>query len=403
MDSLFDKPHLTAEQSQHLLSDRNLHLASRAIWGISSYVLLWSVLLASALLKVHDPVVLQWLYQATAFIVTVAFFRLYLTHKAREHALSRRLCCFYLHAGVIISAASWGLVASEALTIQALEEFRPIVIGATAGTMVGGAFTLAASRSLWVALLVSTGLPLILTVNSLAMIDATAFNLLFLACFVVCGCVAAQFYSSYHELAVSRLMLEVKAKELAAMVDQDGLTAVFNRRYFDQSLGKELNRASRGNSAISLLLIDLDHFKRVNDTYGHTVGDTVLKEVSSHLMQIFHREIDIVSRYGGEEFAVLLPHTHQQYAHTLAESVRKRIGQLVIQTQKGTVKVSASIGGYSVCPTASTTPEGVVDKADKALYLAKGQGRDRVCFFDDGQVLSDVSRPNVFYPVKLMK
>ncbi len=403
MDSLINKPDLTPEQNLYLLAERNRDLAQRSIWGISTYVLCWSVIAVSALLGIGDPKATMWIYQASAMLLLVAFFRLYITYRARDCASSRRLCCFYLHVGVVISAVAWGLVVAQTLMMEAFAEFRPVLIGATIGIMVGGAFTSAPSRTLWVAMLLCTSFPIVLVTQSLAMIDQLSLNLMFLMCIVICGCIATQFYRNYHELAVSRLMVEQKAKELSTMVDRDGLTGVFNRRFFDTSLSHELKRASRGRSTLSLLLIDLDHFKMVNDTYGHMVGDKVLKSVSQQLSEIFHRDIDIVARYGGEEFAVLLPYTHQNYAHTLAESVRKRIEQQRFQTEQGELRVTASIGGYTLIPTPSSRSSTVVDKADKALYQAKDAGRNRVRFFDDSQVFSAGEGRAVLYPASLMK
>lgn len=163
----------------------------------------------------------------------------------------------------------------------------------------------------------------------------------------------------------------------------DALTGVNNRRYFEQRLQEEVARALRNNSALSCLFIDLDHFKAINDRYGHQIGDEVLRATAD----ILHRQvrgIDVVARYGGEELVVLLPQTPSDHAVEVAERIREHIGQQRFSTAGcQDLRVTASIGAASIVAEDRTlAPEHVgiqlIERADRAVYQAKAKGRNRV-------------------------
>lgn len=165
--------------------------------------------------------------------------------------------------------------------------------------------------------------------------------------------------------------------ELQRLSSTDGLTGVHNHRHFQERLRDEFRRAQRYDDAMSLILLDLDHFKNVNDRYGHTAGDGVLREVAAALQRGV-RETDLVARYGGEEFAVLLPRTHLTGALTVAERVLKELRALRLGTE-GHLRVTASLGVSSFPHRFVLSPEQLLLTADEALYRAKHEGRDRIC------------------------
>ncbi|GAB6112150.1 GGDEF domain-containing protein [Desulfomicrobium salsuginis] len=167
-------------------------------------------------------------------------------------------------------------------------------------------------------------------------------------------------------------------RKTKARADHDGLTRISNRHHFDMRLREELKRHQRHQDELSLMMIDLDYFKSVNDTYGHQAGDMVLKEVG-RILQKTLRESDFPARYGGEEFVVILPQTREDQAWTLAERLRAVIGQTVFRVQRKRFRVTASIGIAGVQPGALAKPESLIFKADQALYLAKASGRNMVC------------------------
>lgn len=156
----------------------------------------------------------------------------------------------------------------------------------------------------------------------------------------------------------------------------DDLTGLHNRRYFNERLLDEVDRAKRYGNEISLLIGDIDLFKNINDTYGHPVGDDVLTLVGRMLRSKL-RKTDIVARYGGEEFAIILLNTDKDKSVEIAENLRQAIAAAVLPGQE-TIRMTISFGVASFGKDAQTF-EGLINSADKALYHAKAQGRDRVC------------------------
>jgi two-component system cell cycle response regulator len=165
---------------------------------------------------------------------------------------------------------------------------------------------------------------------------------------------------------------------LEVLAHTDPLTQSLNRRALTVRLVSEMDRARRYDAVLSMLMVDLDHFKKINDSMGHLVGDDVLREVA-HLLQESVRSVDFVARYGGEEFVVVLPETHQAGAAKFAERMRERIaGTLFVQPHGGT-RLTASIGVASYPTTEVHTVDDLFSRADEALYRAKAEGRNRVC------------------------
>lgn len=169
--------------------------------------------------------------------------------------------------------------------------------------------------------------------------------------------------------------------ELQRLASTDPLTGLLNRRRFDELAQAEIERASRYARPLSLLLIDLDHFKRINDTHGHAMGDVALQEAARRLLAAV-RSTDRVARYGGEEMAVLLPETPLAEAQELAERLRRVISDLPISHEGLAVRVTASLGVASF-QAADGDIAHLLGRADAALYVAKQQGRDRVVVADD--------------------
>jgi two-component system, cell cycle response regulator len=173
---------------------------------------------------------------------------------------------------------------------------------------------------------------------------------------------------------------EPEANYAQAMYDaalRDGLTGIFNRRYFDDRLKGEYAFADRHGTALALLLLDLDHFKRVNDTHGHVAGDTVLKEFSLMVSKISRTE-DVISRYGGEEFAVLCRETDLVKASILGERIRHSIAAHPFVVGNTQLTITVSIGIAALPNAAIQTPESLVLAADESLYQAKERGRNCV-------------------------
>lgn len=174
-----------------------------------------------------------------------------------------------------------------------------------------------------------------------------------------------------------RKAFENKLRELAEL---DGLTTLPNRRTFDESLKREWHRLMRSGLELAVIMIDIDHFKLYNDTYGHQRGDACLVRVARAIESVIKRPADMVARYGGEEFVCLLPETDREGAVTVAESIQKAIENLQLEHSSSEVSncVTVSLGVASMRPPQGEEPEIVIAKADAALYEAKRSGRNNV-------------------------
>lgn len=183
--------------------------------------------------------------------------------------------------------------------------------------------------------------------------------------------------------------------KLDHMNNTDHLTGLYNRRFFDKQLDQEVTQALREKTWLHLLMIDIDDFKRFNDTYGHVIGDQALKTVAKHIRMVCHDESDATgiyffpTRYGGEEFSVILPAVEKNQAAAIAETIREAIANytFVIRTTEGTIKhkglsLTVSIGVADLVHESKNspgTPENLVKQADAAMFSAKKKGKNQVC------------------------
>lgn len=178
-------------------------------------------------------------------------------------------------------------------------------------------------------------------------------------------------------LALERVRLYESLREQSLT---DGLTGVFNVRFFHETLGKEIQRARRYQRALSLVIMDIDNLKKINDSYGHLAGDTVLKDIAK-LIKETAREADIVVRYGGDEFVVIMPETDQKQAFKSAVRILDKVREHRFGVDQGRLRVTLS-AGVADYPGGDMTESDLLKMADEALYQAKAEGRDRVCLYE---------------------
>lgn len=172
--------------------------------------------------------------------------------------------------------------------------------------------------------------------------------------------------------------LERANKKLSHLSTTDGLTGLHNRRYFDEVIGREFQRAIREEEPVSIIMLDIDFFKKVNDDYGHQAGDEVLIGVAAILEKVFNRKTDLVARYGGEEFSIVLPNTDLPGAYKVAEALRVKIAEKTHKFDQTEISVTTSIGIMGGLPTVQDNHDQWVRYADEALYQAKEKGRNAV-------------------------
>ena len=193
-------------------------------------------------------------------------------------------------------------------------------------------------------------------------------------------------------IVMARINTHLKIVEQMRLIERlslfDSLTNIPNRRSFDKYMENEWRRALRESNPLSLLMVDVDNFKQCNDKYGHQQGDEVLKRISFELTSVLKRPADLAARWGGEEFAVLLPNTGLPGAGHVAEQIRVKIEDTVIPNITcidcdTPIRVTVSAGVATTYPSAEITIADLVERADKALYTAKNTGRNKVCLQGD--------------------
>ena len=176
-------------------------------------------------------------------------------------------------------------------------------------------------------------------------------------------------------VAIDNALLHMKMQELTVI---DELTGLYNFRYFGNKLSDEIRRADRYHQPLSILMVDVDHFKQINDTQGHQTGNIILQEIVS-LIKRSVRDVDIVARYGGEEFVVLLPQTEMKNATIIAERMRRTIEKSYFTNSQGQRDIRATVSiGVAIYPDENISSEQLMEKVDKAMYYSKREGRNRV-------------------------
>ena len=183
------------------------------------------------------------------------------------------------------------------------------------------------------------------------------------------------------ELQVTLRELEEKNRSLELLNTEDALTGIKNRRFFDKKLIMEIRRSRREQTPLSIVMLDIDRFKSINDTYGHIIGDQVIKAVSDLIKDHLKRPLDEVARYGGEEFVVLLPNTPSEGAQDIAEKIRAAISASTVTVANNDIQFTISAGVYTSIADDVSNPQIFTECADKALYYAKQHGRNQVITF----------------------
>ncbi len=182
----------------------------------------------------------------------------------------------------------------------------------------------------------------------------------------------------YWEALNNASLLKKKTKELERLSYLDGLTGLHNRRFFDTAFNIQWRLAVRSKGHITLLLCDIDKFKQINDTFGHLAGDEFLKLIADKIKKVFQRDTDILVRYGGEEFLILIPNGSNSYISDLAEKLRIEMENTVLNFEYNKIRATVSIGLVTMAPGPADEKETFLSKADQLLYQAKNNGRNQV-------------------------
>jgi diguanylate cyclase (GGDEF)-like protein len=202
----------------------------------------------------------------------------------------------------------------------------------------------------------------------------------------------------FHKSVVkARISTQLKMSDYIHTIEKlcmlDALTGLPNRRGFDSRIIVEWGRAYRDKTPLGLIMLDIDNFKVYNDTYGHPQGDVLLKTVANILSNTPNRSSDFVSRWGGEEFIILLPDTGRNGTYKVAEQIRLNIKKAIVPCVNGTeTSVTVSLGAVSIIPDDNDSTENLLDRADKLLYKAKNEGKDQVVCENNNDKIQDTEK-----------
>lgn len=344
--------------------------------GLFLLAFLWRLLSASL-----PPTVLQWTIHMVwvhVFIVSVALVFGWLVHRAGQVRHARL-------AGWLATMNAVSIMVDGILLVAVDQSITPNITAYLIACLVAGGAVYLRPRVAGAVYALSYGAFFTVIGWTQANPELVLSNRIhgFAACVLGCMCscfVWRQFCTitlQKRQLEKANAELNQKQRDLERLTRQDGLTGLFNRNTFVELSQRELDRAQRQGSATTVLLLDLDHFKRVNDTWGHPAGDAVLRAVAS-LATATVRSTDLVGRLGGEEFIVLLPNTSAEAGRRLAEKLRARLENAPVRWEQTTIAVTVSIGLASTTAADKRDFDTLYTEADKALYLAKQRGRNRV-------------------------
>lgn len=352
-----------------------LDLTNRAKPGIFIYVAVWFVM--SLGFGLHED-------NATFFIVNSAVLLLLFVTRISHLLVHKRVneqnvqsLNFWLVSSILLGALHWGAMSAWVFYDPKIAVIDGPILITLAAFAMGGTATLCISNE------IRTFYPLFMFAPSISVFlylgnpEGLMYAALITFSLIYIYAASSTVQNDYWKAITNHLVAEERAEAMEKLSVTDPLTKIKNRMYFDVEFAKEWKRSSRLNSSVSILMIDLDYFKQLNDNYGHLFGDEVLKEVAQCIELEFKRPTDCVARYGGEEFIVLLPNTNEDGAQVMGERIVKKVANLALEFEGKQVQVTCSVGGATTFPSPASNRSELVKNADTALYLAKESGRNR--------------------------
>ncbi|SMB29628.1 putative Diguanylate cyclase [Sterolibacterium denitrificans] len=366
---LADIPLEQRQQIQALLDT-----SARVSGGIFMYIALWLIIAWGTQLISLNPT-LVWSF--TAWLTAIAICRLLLKRAFPTLIVKRiKFARRALYWVVLVNGFSWGLMTAASIYLTELEPMRSAMILVAVGICSAGSMAMAIDSFLkfWFPI------ALIFPVALGTLASNTEGNLLLATlAFVYAFYLMFSIHSTHRDYW--RAMHANAQFERASLTD--ALTQVANRMSFDRQYQHEWRRASRHSNELAVLMVDLDHFKQINDTYGHQAGDRVLQHVANVLQNALLRGGDSVARYGGEEFVILLPQADVEGASTVAQRILASVSTHSIKIDNNELRITCSIGCALAQPHEQTRPEDLLKLADTALYAAKAAGRN-LAYFNHG-------------------
>ncbi len=350
-------------------------LTNRARPGIFIYATVWFAIAFA--LNIYEEN--RLFFQINSALI-IAFFVARLSHLAMRSRVDKHNVAKlegFLVGCILIGAIHWGIMSAWVFYDNHLSTAQAPVLIVLAAFAMGGTSTLSISRIIRMYYPGVLFVPSILYFLWSADPSSYLYAGLIIVSWIYIHIASASAEHDYWQAISNNLIAEERAKELEKLSVTDPLTQLKNRMYFDTEYEKEWQRSARLKSCISILMVDLDYFKNLNDTYGHMFGDEVLRSVADCLQTNILRPADCVARYGGEEFIMMLPNTNEEGIRIVAERITHAVSKLTFESEEKTVHVTCSIGGATAYPHPEHDRSDLVKKADIALYEAKESGRNK--------------------------
>lgn len=338
----------------------------------SSFGILYYFVLAVLLLSADDYYLNHQLFAGTFFIAVCITCLIRLVHILFFKLLAKwqpKVNKAFFICSILLTAIVWGTGFAVFMLQEGVQYNKGLMTVCSAAISAGGVVAFLPKRML--AILYNALLILPASIVMLVVGENLSLAVMIILFFTFMLILTYRGNSEYW-LALEN---EIKLQELSRI---DVLTGLFNRRYFNEVYEGEWKRASRNESLITIILGDIDHFKQVNDTYGHLAGDLYLKEFAGILDTVFKRDIDLVARFGGEEFVVLLLDTNTIQAFEMAEKVRAKVASTVVTFANQEINTTVSFGIASIVPDYKDSSVKLFGYVDDALYQAKAEGRNRI-------------------------
>ncbi len=353
-----------------------------------AYAALWPALAYIGNYFSRPDSYLAWLFWAFILLLTAIRVRLAERLLIDDPQIWYRRYCLI----VLFNVSVWSLAMTVVILHEGLDGVAYIWLIVNAGLVAGGVSTMAVTPNLAVAYQTILLLPVFILWGIAGERLTTAISACSFVFWVQMIVIAKNQGRMHRQYLTEHFTLEAYAERLKVVSEEDSLTGLANRRQFEAVLNSEWDRIRRTNGCLALLMIDLDYFKSINDTYGHQIGDKCLVKVGEILTQHVHRSADQLARYGGEEFVVLLPDTDIEGGRAVAETLRAAMACQALLLGELQIPVTLSIGVAAVRPKNESTSSVLLKRADQALYDAKAKGRNRVeCDYSVGHTSAQLS------------
>ncbi|MCF8112725.1 MAG: GGDEF domain-containing protein [Desulfotignum sp.] len=363
-----------AFQRQQLSKRVIKDLQKRSTSGVFFYMLVPPILFfTDGYINEHLEISLTFL----GIFTFICLFRLVYVHvskKAPDRQTSLHKAVFIV--SILLTALAWGLGAAFFLLYSDDRTIHLLMLICTVGFCAGGVM------SFMPVFYLATAYNFLMMTPAIAAVfikgDMPSLGIAMMLYPIYLVLISLRGNNEYWTALENEHLLEEKTRELKKVSRTDVLTGLYNRRYFDELFELEWGLSSRRKTPLTLMICDIDHFKKVNDTYGHQAGDEYLKLISRLLGSVFQRDTDLVARYGGEEFVIFLSDRDADQALPLAELFRKQVEKAVLEYKGEKIQTTISLGVTSCVPGPDLNPDRLITLADDALYRAKDAGRNRV-------------------------